>query len=111
MHGHSSDYVFAFLMGVAMALVTLRFMMPVCIRATGADRARAIGYVIELIERPSLLGFRYSRVGSEFHWIPSGPDIYTWDPSIRIVESEHEVRVIGPACVLNLIYTSLKSRL
>ena len=94
-------YAFAFLIGISSALGWVRFLLPKSLRVSGINAKPIVNEIICQIERPSL-GFRY-RCSVPGVWTLNGPDIYPWDPSIRISWSENEASIVGPGVTIKLI--------
>ena len=95
-------YVFAFLVAMSSALGWIRLLLlPKSLIIRGINAKPIVNEIIYLIEKPSL-GFRY-RCSVPGVWTLNGPDIYPWDPSIRISWSENEASIVGPGVTIKLI--------
>jgi hypothetical protein len=97
-------HALAMIAGLGAACPALRLLLPSRLTLTGPSRDAALNRVINLIEQPSVLfGFRYVRSADSNRWRPVGPDLYPWDPSIRVRRTETQIFVIGPACIMKSI--------
>lgn len=108
--GRFWEYPFVMLAGLFFSLPALRLLLPVSATLTGPARAEVLSHVTGTLERPSMfLGFRYVKTGDANEWKPVGPDLYPWDPSIRVATEEDAIHITGPAVILRSIEVRTKS--
>ena len=102
------DGVFGFVVGMVCGLGAMRFTLPMTLHIQGLNYRAIVGEIVGLIETPTF-GFKYYSVQTDV-WIPNGPDIYTWDPAIRISRTDNEVVIQGPGIVIRSITMHVEYR-
>jgi hypothetical protein len=107
MGGRGLEYIFSFAVGLATFAGWIRLTMPLQLTIVGESKAEAARKITELIEQPSVFGFKYNKISGSDHWMPAGPDLYTWDPAIRIEYSTEFIVVTGPGCIIQSISSAI----
>lgn len=90
--------VVCFFIGLTCSFGALSLTLPMTLEVSGLNSSKIISEVISIIETPSL-GFRYNMESSGI-WHPSGPDVYAWDPTIRLVTSGATSTITGPGVIM-----------
>lgn len=107
MGGNGFTYMLAYLVSSVSVLAALRYGLPSKIVISGSQRNIIAARAVTLIEQSSI-GFRYTKAADNQRWKMPGPDIYPWDPSVRIEYGADKISITGPGCTMSLLLVKLR---